>query len=117
MGKRSNSEGDTIPLTNPGPKATVADVPAIVATFAGWWNEGGVAMGQKCGFVARQVGDFDVTAPAGTAIAEGDVIVLSDNGNLYRKGNSTGTVKDYGKALDAIPAAATRNIRIRLISQ
>lgn len=117
MGRRANSEGDTIPLTNPGPEKTVAGQPAIVAGFAGWWNEGGIEAGRKCGFVARQVGDFEMSAPAGTALAEGDTVVLSDNGNLYRKGNSTGTVKDYGKALDGLAAGKSGWVRIRLISQ
>lgn len=118
MGRRSTSEGDTLNLTNPGPDATVADAPAIVAGFAGWWNVNGVPMGEKSGFVARQVGRFNVTGPAG-GIAEGDKIVLKTaDGLLYKSGASgAGEVTDYGWAIDAVPEGETRAIEVRLISR
>lgn len=115
-----DTEGNIIQLTNTSDSIARSDQVDIVAGFAGAWAAN-VRPGSKGPFVVRAVLMPSITTAggAGGAIAEGDSISYDSVAKKLVKtpANPAATVKPWGKAIDALAAGKTAQIRVRLISQ
>lgn len=120
LNEKSWTEGDTLPLTNPGPGKTVKGKPVVADGFNAVFAGSGYDVGVRSAARVESSETFDIRNNTGQAVAPGAIIRWNGAKTLIgvdgqTQGASTFNGKVFGRAVQGIPANVTSKIWVKIL--